>query len=98
MEEKRKPLVHCCESMFQDVLGFNHEGWGYMCGGYGRYSHTRFESDLFGNSERIVDAVEDALGFDDDVEAIKRSKQLWLVSNQTLVSVKQHRLTEPTFT
>jgi hypothetical protein len=96
--------------MFQDVLGFNHEGWGYMCGGYGRYSHTSvehkgsqdsigsFESDLFGNSERIVDAVEDALGFDDDVEAIKRSKQLWLVSNQTLVSVKQHRLTEPTFT
>lgn len=47
-----------------------------------------FESDLFGNNERIVDAVEDALEFDDDVEAIKRSKQLWLVSNQTLVSAK----------
>jgi hypothetical protein len=39
------------------------------------------KSDLLGSNERVIDVVEDALEFNDNIEALKRSKQLWLVSN-----------------
>jgi hypothetical protein len=56
-----------------------------------------FESNLHGGSERVVDAIGEALGFNDNVETMRSSNRVWL-SFDPMDMIEEHRQKEPIIT
>jgi hypothetical protein len=56
-----------------------------------------YETDIHGDNERVVDAIEDALRFNNDEETRRSSKKIWLGFYLTNI-VEEHCPEEPIVT